>query len=408
MNTLNLNGIVRVAMSVIFGNAFIVALFFAFAMHAQAAAVQLSFRAEPSTVQKGHYVSLVWSAVNAVECSASGGWSGTSYRTSGTVSIKVDTTTVFGMGCAGSDGSIDSKSVTVSVIGGSSPPPPLVPQIPGVNITASKNNITLGETVLLSWSSSSASSCFASNGWNGTKNISGQEYVAPIVDTTYAITCTSGFASVSDAELIQVKAVIISVPPPPPSLFSLTVACVTSPNPVTINQEVTFAAGSTGGMAPIIYEWSGAFSGSGLSRNISFSSMGIKAVAVTATDAAGKKAVSSCSVEVISLPVSPPPAPKPVVVAPPPLAPIVAEVEDDDARCIARGYVKKDSQTAEENNRDETETKNERSRLAALVLGEYIPLWLLFILYLLAVGGIVAAIVLMIRKRSKKEEQKVK
>ncbi len=398
MKTSGINEISSVAMRVILGSAIIVALFFASTMYADAA-VQLSFRGEPSTIEKAQYVALVWGAINAKECSAGGGWSG-AYRTAGTISIQVSETTVFSMSCAGADGSIDSKNITITVGETLSPPPPPAPPIPAVTITASKNNITSGETVLLSWSSTSAQNCLASNGWSGTKNISGQEYIAPVVTSTYTIVCTNGFASTSDFEFIQVNAVLpppLSPPPAPP----FTVACVTSPNPVKVNQQVTFAAGSTGGITPITYEWSGVFSGSGLSRTISFSNAGIKTVTVTATDSIGKKTQASCSVEVISAPPPPVPVPKSLPLPPPP-APVVAE--DDDARCIARGYIKKDSEVAKDNSVNEAVTKNERSRLAALVLGEYIPLPLLFLLYLFAVGGVVVMILIPLAKRLKQKE----
>src|SRR5688572_21283940 len=55
---------------------------------------------------------------------------------------------------------------------------------PTVTLNLSPTAITAGQTVTLTWSSTSATSCTASGGWTGTKNTSGSEMSAALSATT--------------------------------------------------------------------------------------------------------------------------------------------------------------------------------------------------------------------------------
>ena len=61
--------------------------------------------------------------------------------------------------------------------GGSTPEPP----VPGASITLSisDDQIYLGNTVILTWTTSNASSCTASGSWSGSKALSGSETITP-------------------------------------------------------------------------------------------------------------------------------------------------------------------------------------------------------------------------------------
>ena len=61
--------------------------------------------------------------------------------------------------------------------GGSTPEP----QVPGAIITLSisDDQIYLGNTVTLTWTTSNASSCTASGSWTGSKALSGTETITP-------------------------------------------------------------------------------------------------------------------------------------------------------------------------------------------------------------------------------------
>ena len=65
--------------------------------------------------------------------------------------------------------------------GGSSDPEPITPPIPASPVTmsfeANKKSIDYGDNLILSWSSSNATSCNASGDWQGSKATSGEETI---------------------------------------------------------------------------------------------------------------------------------------------------------------------------------------------------------------------------------------
>jgi len=75
--------------------------------------------------------------------------------------------------------------------GGSTPEPP----VPGASITLSisDDQIYLGNTVTLTWSTSNASSCTASGSWSGSKALSGSETITPDSEgqKSYTLTCSN-------------------------------------------------------------------------------------------------------------------------------------------------------------------------------------------------------------------------
>ena len=74
--------------------------------------------------------------------------------------------------------------------GGSSEPP-----VPGATITLSisDNQIYLGSSATISWSTSNATSCSASGSWSGSKALSGSETVTPETagGKSYTLTCSN-------------------------------------------------------------------------------------------------------------------------------------------------------------------------------------------------------------------------
>lgn len=75
---------------------------------------------------------------------------------------------------------------------------------PTVDITALPLSINAGQTSVLSWDSSHASFCTASNGWTGSKALDGTENVTPSVTTTYAISCTGAGGTAQDSVTVTV------------------------------------------------------------------------------------------------------------------------------------------------------------------------------------------------------------
>jgi len=91
------------------------------------------------------------------------------------------------------------------------PPPPTPAPIPSVTLKVNgADNVTIpyNKSVSLSWTSSNVTSCTASNGWTGTKAVSGFETTALLTaNKTYTINCTGSFGSVSDTVNVTVTRV---------------------------------------------------------------------------------------------------------------------------------------------------------------------------------------------------------
>ncbi|WP_129649404.1 S8 family serine peptidase [Peristeroidobacter agariperforans] len=92
--------------------------------------------------------------------------------------------------------------------GGNSPPP-----TPTVSLSATPASLTQGARATLTWSSTNATSCTASNGWSGARAPSGTEEIGPITaTTTYAIACSNnGGTPVSASAVVTFTAPPASV-----------------------------------------------------------------------------------------------------------------------------------------------------------------------------------------------------
>lgn len=158
----------------------------------------VSLSADPATVSLQGSSTLQWTAANAASCTASGGWSGTR-ALSGTETVgPLAATTSFVLTCTGPGGSA-SRSVSVTVANGS--------PAPTVSVTASPAVIASGESTVLAWQSTNASSCSASGGWSGTKATNGTETVGPIQSaTSFTLTCTGSGGSVAGTASVSVAA----------------------------------------------------------------------------------------------------------------------------------------------------------------------------------------------------------
>ncbi len=97
--------------------------------------------------------------------------------------------------------------------------------MPTVSITASPVTIEQGQSSVLSWESSDASSCTASGFWSDPLALSGSVTKYPTVTSTYTITCTGNEDSVSDS-------VVVTVTDPPPAVPTVSITA----SPVTIER----------------------------------------------------------------------------------------------------------------------------------------------------------------------------
>jgi len=147
---------------------------------------------------------LTWSSVPGASCSAVGGvagdgWDGTfSDSGSKTLSESATGTVSYGLNC-GVSGVDASANTTVTVT------------LPAVKLAVSPDTITIGKPVTLTWTSSNATACNATDGqsgdgWAGDKPTNGSATITPKTagSITYTLTCTA--ASKSARATTQVSA----------------------------------------------------------------------------------------------------------------------------------------------------------------------------------------------------------
>ena len=119
--------------------------------------------------------------------------------------------------------------------------------MPSVTIAASPATVASGDTTLLTWSSSNATSCAASGSWTGTRGISGTETTAAInAGSAFTLTCTGpGGMAAATAN--------VAVAPKP------TVTLVANPQAVPGGGTATLSWTSTGATSCVATgSWSGA------------------------------------------------------------------------------------------------------------------------------------------------------
>lgn len=170
-------------------------------------APEVSITADPMVVTAGGSSLLNWDSDNATSCMASNGWSGTK-SLSGSQSVTVNATTTYSLSCKNAKGTT-TESVTVNVIPVVVPPPPA----PTVALNASPLMVQVGATSTLTWSSTNASACVASNGWSGSKSLSGNQIATINATTTFTLACGNGMAT--DTKSVTVNATPVPVAPQP-------------------------------------------------------------------------------------------------------------------------------------------------------------------------------------------------
>lgn len=110
-----------------------------------------------------------------------------------------------------SDGSQASNTASVTVANSSSPAP--TSNAPTLNFNASPTSITSGQSSTLAWGTTNATLCTASNGWSGSKAVSGNLSVSPTMNTTYSLLCSGAGGSISKDVSVAVSAATQTPPP---------------------------------------------------------------------------------------------------------------------------------------------------------------------------------------------------
>ena len=164
--------------------------------------------ANPTSLAAPGPSQLTWSTINAVACTASGGWNG-SQAINGSAGVSPSISTSYTLTCFSASGVEASQTATVTVAGA-----------PTVTIAATPATIAQGGTATLVWSSTSATSCTASDGWSGAKATSGSLAVLPSATTSYTLTCSSstGALASQSATVTVGPAPSVSLSASPPSI----------------------------------------------------------------------------------------------------------------------------------------------------------------------------------------------
>ena len=84
-------------------------------------------------------------------------------------------------------------------------PVPAPPPAPTASISASPTTVYVDEDITLTWSSTNATSCEASDSWEGSKDTSGEEVVTATTngDLTYTITCSGNGSAVASVSVFS-------------------------------------------------------------------------------------------------------------------------------------------------------------------------------------------------------------
>jgi hypothetical protein len=101
------------------------------------------------------------------------------------------------------------------------------------DIGATAQDIAVGGSTTLNWSSSNATTCSATGAWSGSLALSGSQAVSPTTTSTYGISCGNGTSTSTDSVIITVKPVV-------------SVSLMATPNPVPAGTSTLLSWTSTG------------------------------------------------------------------------------------------------------------------------------------------------------------------
>ncbi len=194
----------------------------------------------------GGFTGSVAFSVSGLPANATASFSPSSVITPGSSAMAVITTATTPAGnylltVTGISGLLTHTAAVTLIV--STPPPPIV------TISANPTSITLSQSSTLTWSSTNATSCTASNAWSGTKPTTGSEAVIPgtLGTFTYILTCIGLGGSATNSATVTVNA-----PPTPdfslsisPSSVSVPATGGTASYTVTITRSGGFSAAIT-------------------------------------------------------------------------------------------------------------------------------------------------------------------
>jgi hypothetical protein len=155
--------------------------------------------AAPMSINAGSASTITWTSTNAASCTASGGWSGSKAVNGSASTGTLMADTLFSLTCTATGGQTAYGAVTIAVAASAS--------APTVTLSANPKSVASGGTSTLTWSSTNATSCTASNGWSGTKAVSGTQSTGTLTASkTYSLMCTGAGGSATANATVTVSA----------------------------------------------------------------------------------------------------------------------------------------------------------------------------------------------------------
>jgi hypothetical protein len=188
----------------------------------------ITFTASSTSVTSGGSATLNWSATDTTSCTASDGWTGTKASSGSQSLTNLTATKTYTLTCTGAGGSAN-KSVTITVT---------APPAPTLTFSASPTSVVSGSASTLTWSSSNATSCTASDGWTGTKVTSGSESTGNLTtNKTYALSCTGAGGTINKSVSVTVTAPPVNDTTPPGIVNTIPGVTTTGQTDIIVNNQ---------------------------------------------------------------------------------------------------------------------------------------------------------------------------
>ncbi len=124
---------------------------------------------------------------------------------------------------------------------GNKPTPTLV-------LSANPVNVTAGQSSTLSWSSTDATTCTASNDWSGARATSGNQSVSPAATASYVLSCSGGGGSATQSVTVHVS------PANQPPTVNITNPSNGSTIKGVVNIQASASEGSGGAIASVSFK----------------------------------------------------------------------------------------------------------------------------------------------------------
>jgi len=234
-----------------------------------------SFNANPPDIDAGESSTLNWSVTGATSVSIDQGTGNVALT--GSRAVMPGATTVYTLTATNAAGISVTATTQVIVSGTSTPPTPT--GLPVINyFTANPTNIYAGDSSLLSWNVSNATSVNIDHGV-GTVGSSGSTLVLPATSTTYTLTATNTAGWYSKSATVSVSGV-----PSPPSFYVTGVTASANPPsfygacPTNFN---FYAVITVNGPGTVTYRWEGSDGGLEPIHSISFAGAGSQTVSTS-------------------------------------------------------------------------------------------------------------------------------